>query len=151
LARNKTPQNATQNGQATLSAAQVKALAVLGAGQSVSDAARAAEVDRTTVHRWLHNNPRFAAEFNAAQLEMADTVKAGLRQLANETISTLRDLMGPSAPASVRLRVVELVLSRTLSGTGPEQVGSPVPEQVEEAFKRRDYKDPLDLMNLYSK
>lgn len=138
--------NGTENVQRSLTPAQIQALAVLALGQSVSDAARAAGVDRTTVHRWLHSDPLFSAEYNAARLEMIHTVQAGVRQLATDAISTLRDLMGPTSPASVRLRVVELVLSQASSGV--DQIGSPLPEQVEEAFKERDYKDPWDPSNL---
>ena len=52
----------------------MKALAVLAAGKPVSEAAR--RVDRTTIHRWLNNDFAFAAEYNAAMLEMVETVRS---------------------------------------------------------------------------
>ena len=147
MPRPKPQQNGAENVERSLTPAQIKALAVLSLGQSVSDAARAAGIDRTTVHRWLHFDPLFSAEYNAARLEMIQTVKAGVRQLATDALSTLRDLMGPTSPASVRFRAVELVLSQASSGAS--QIGSPVPEQVQEDFEKRDFKDPLDPINMW--
>ena len=94
LARNKTPQNATEKEVPTLSVKQTQALAALVAGQSMSQAAGAASVDRTTVYRWLSTDPLFAAEYNASRRELAETVQSGIRRLADEAIATLRDLMG---------------------------------------------------------
>ena len=41
--------------------AQVRALAALATGSSVTDAARIGKVDRTTVHRWLRGDTAFQA------------------------------------------------------------------------------------------
>lgn len=80
---------------------------------------------------------------------MIETVDAGVNQLASDAISAQRDLMGPESPANVRLRAIQLVLSRVSRGAAIDKIGPPlpVPEQVEEAFKRRHYKDPWDLSN----
>jgi hypothetical protein len=138
LERNKTPQNATEKGTQTLSPAQAQALASLAAGQTVSDAAQAAHVDRTTVYRWLNNDPIFAAEFNAARLEVIDIVRSGVRKLANDAVATLRDLMGPNSPANVRLRAVALVLSHVAADSADKSIGSPLPDQMESEIRRRN-------------
>ena len=49
----KTPQDATLEGGLTL--AEQKALHAMLAGASITDAAKAAGVDRTTLHRWLRH------------------------------------------------------------------------------------------------
>ncbi len=138
VGRHKTPQNATETEAQTLTPAQAQALAALAAGQSVSEAASAAGVDRTTVHRWLNNDPGFVAEFNAARLEMVETVRSGVRKLAEDAIATLRELMGPNAPANVRLRAVELVLARVATDFGNERIGSPLPDQIAAEIHNRE-------------
>ena len=46
---------------------QQKALAALRAGSSFPQAAEAAGVNRSTVHRWVQNDPQFRARYNAWQ------------------------------------------------------------------------------------
>ena len=144
MARDTMPQNATENEARTLSPAQMLALSALVAGKTVSQAAVAAEVDRTTIYRWLNKDPLFAAEFNAARLELAETVQSGIRQLAEEAIFTLRDLMGVNTPANVRLRVVEMVLARAGAGLKVERIGSPLPDEIEAEFHRSEWLKSID-------
>ena len=141
---NETPQNATENGQSTLSEPQLKALTALAAGRSVSDAAHEADVDRGTVHRWLANDSGFAAEVNAARLEMVERTRAGVRRLADDAIATLRELMGPGTPASVRLKVVELVLAQAASGAEDDRIGPPLADQIEAEKKLQKLQDDMD-------
>lgn len=140
MARSKTPQNATENDVRTLSPAQTLALLALVAGQSVSQAAVAAGVERTTIHRWLSKDPLFAAEFNAARLELAESVQSGIRQLADDAIAALRDLMRPNTPAKIRLQVVEMVLARAA-----ERCGSPLPDEIQEEIERRELEKKMDI------
>jgi hypothetical protein len=51
----------------------------LAAGSGVAEAARAADVDRHTVHRWLRTDPRFAAALNAWR---GQAVKSAQHRLA---------------------------------------------------------------------
>jgi hypothetical protein len=51
----------------------------LAAGSGVAEAARAAEVDRHTVYRWMRNDPRFAAALNAWR---GQAVKSAQHRLA---------------------------------------------------------------------
>src|SRR4051812_33497274 len=84
---------AQKDGGEKLTPAQLKALAALAAGRSVTEAAALAEVDRTTVHRWLGNHPVFRAEYNAARLEQMELARSELRNLAGAAIAALGDLM----------------------------------------------------------
>jgi hypothetical protein len=65
-----------------LSPSQETVLAVLLAGKSVTDAATAAGVDRTTVHRWLKEDLGFPAAFNRARRELREALTARLMALA---------------------------------------------------------------------
>jgi hypothetical protein len=140
LSRNKTPHNATLSEERTVSPAQAGALAVLAAGQSISQAASAAKVDRTTVHRWLNSDPVFIAEYNAAKMEMAETLRSEVRKLANDAVAALRDLIGPNSPANVRLRAVELILARVAVDQGSERIGSPLSDEVQAEIDMKEGK-----------
>ena len=49
---------------------QLRALASLARGSSVTDAAGAAEVDRTTLHRWLREDTAFQAAWNSLRRDI---------------------------------------------------------------------------------
>jgi transposase-like protein len=83
------PQNATFS--ENLSPAQEKALAALLAGQTITDAAKAAEVDRSTIYRWLRDacRPDFRIALERGRLELRQAVEARLLALANEATDCL--------------------------------------------------------------
>jgi hypothetical protein len=55
----------------SLSITQCRALENLMNGQTISDAARAAGVGRTTIHRWMRDDAEFQAAYNAWQNDTA--------------------------------------------------------------------------------
>ncbi len=63
MSRDNLPQNATL--PALLSIGQDKALAALLSGATVTAAAKSADVDRGTLHRWLADDPTFIAAYNS--------------------------------------------------------------------------------------
>jgi hypothetical protein len=67
-----------------LSPSQETVLTVLLTGKSVTDAATAAGVDRTTVHRWLKEDFGFQAAFNRARRELREALTAKLMALAEK-------------------------------------------------------------------
>jgi hypothetical protein len=69
--------NATQS---LLSPTQLRVLAELLSGQSVTSASAAADVNRSTVHRWLRTDFDFIAAYNEARNEMR--AEAELRIIA---------------------------------------------------------------------
>ena len=70
------PRNATHmQGDEGLSPTQVKALDALLSGGTVSDAARTAGVDRSTVHRWLRDDYGFQAAHNQGRQDLLDAVQ----------------------------------------------------------------------------
>ncbi len=74
---------------------------------------------------------------------MVETVRSGVRKLAEDAIANLRELMGPNTPANVRLRAVELVLARVAADFGNERIGSPLPDQIAAEIQNREWLSSL--------
>ena len=69
-----------------LTPAQHLALEALLAGRTVTDAAAAAQVDRTTLHRWLKDDMAFQAAFNRGKRELRDAAHVRLMQVAAKAV-----------------------------------------------------------------
>jgi hypothetical protein len=79
-------------------------------------------------------------------MEMADTLRLGYRKLADDAVGALRDLIGPTTPANIRLRAVELVLTRVAGEMGNEQIGSPIPDEIQAQIDAQErLKKELDM------
>jgi transposase-like protein len=103
-----TQQNSTQS---TLTPKQIEVIEALASGASVTDAARRAGVDRSTVYLWMRDDDNFEAELSLARRECADTMRARLRELAEDAVKAVRELMtGTDVSAAVRLRAALSVL-----------------------------------------
>jgi transposase-like protein len=114
MSRNKMQQNATRSKQ--LRPEQVRVIEDLVIGASVTDAARVAGVDRTTVHRWMRNAV-FNDELNHAHREMRLRIQAAYRTLGNDAVKVIREILQePQIPASVRLKAALAVLEQTDAG-----------------------------------
>jgi hypothetical protein len=70
-----------------LSPTQQQALAALLAGSTVTAAADAEGVDRTTVHRWLRSDYDFQAAMNRARRELRDATASRLYDAAKRALS----------------------------------------------------------------
>lgn len=120
-------QNATL---AELEPAQVKAVAALASGASMTTAAESAGVCRQTVHRWMRDDPEFVAALNAARTDAVAAIRGEFRGLATEAVATVRDILGsPNAPAAVRAKVA-LAILESVGGLTPERPGSCDPEEI---------------------
>jgi transposase-like protein len=96
----------------TLSPVQAQVITALAAGASISAAAKAAGVHRSTVHNWL-NEPNFATLFDTSRQDYVESLRDQLRDLSVLALDTIRQLLeNPDTPASVRLRAAQLVLNR---------------------------------------
>jgi transposase-like protein len=103
-----TQQNSTES---TLSPKQIRVIEALASGASVADAARRAGVDRSTIYLWMKDDDDFAEELSLARRECADNMRARLRELAEDAVKTVRELMtGTDVSAAVRLRAALSVL-----------------------------------------
>ncbi len=83
------PRNATQSG-GELAPPQTAALASLLTGCTVTAAAEAAAVDRSTLHRWLREDYTFQAAYNRGRRELHEAAATGLLVLAEDAAAALR-------------------------------------------------------------
>lgn len=95
----------------TISSKQRLAIAALVAGESVTDAAAAAGVTRETCSRWLRDE-EFSAGLLAAETESWQQLSRGLAGAAQLAIDALRAALGEDQPMAIRLRAVDMVISR---------------------------------------
>jgi hypothetical protein len=116
-------QNATPANDA-LSPNQEKALAALLAGKSVTEAAAAAEVDRTTLHRWLKEDFDFKAALNRGRKDLREAMHARLMVLADKAAGCVEKDNGDGKVALALLKGIGL-----LSGE-PVKVGSDDPQRL---------------------
>jgi hypothetical protein len=87
-----------------LSVPQARALAALLKGATVEAAARAADVSRATVHRWL-KQPDFSAVFRTERVAIVDRAASVILTNASDAARVMVDVMNDKKqPASVRLR-----------------------------------------------
>ncbi|HEY2588109.1 MAG TPA: hypothetical protein VGI81_20365 [Tepidisphaeraceae bacterium] len=74
-----------------LSPVQEVAMQRLIAGSSIQQAARAAQVDRRTLSRWLHNDPYFAAAYAAWQREMVASGRARVLAMTDIALDAVQN------------------------------------------------------------
>jgi DNA-binding transcriptional ArsR family regulator len=94
-------QNSTDS---TLTPKQIEVIEALASGASVSEAATRTGVDRSTVYHWTKDDSEYEAELILARRECADTMRARLRELADDAVKTIREIFGgdgysPRGPA----------------------------------------------------
>src|SRR4051812_19116210 len=82
-----------RNNATELSVVQLAAVAALSSGANVTAAASKAKVDRTTVHRWLAEQPEFVAAVNRAKQEAIDAIRAEVRAGAAEAAQVVREIL----------------------------------------------------------
>jgi len=105
--KEKTQQNSTDS---TLAPQQLKVIEALASGASVTKAAEMAGVDRTTIYLWRKDS-NFEAALTSARLEYADTMRARLRELVDDAVKAVRDMLqNPDASAGIRLKAALAVL-----------------------------------------
>lgn len=74
-----------------LTPVQEVAMQRLIAGSSIQQAARAAQVDRRTLSRWLHNDPYFAAAFAAWQREVVASGRARVLAMTDIALDAVQN------------------------------------------------------------
>ena len=94
-----------------LSGPQMKTIACLVAANSIEEAAKAARVSRSTVHRWLQEEA-FRAELGRARAALFNETMARLQSATAASVTVLGELL-KSKHEAIRLRAAGLVL-----GTG---------------------------------
>jgi transposase-like protein len=105
-------QNTRQNStESTLTPKQIQVIEALASGASVSEAAKRAGVNRSTVYLWRRDSRDFEARLTLARRECADNMRARLRKLEDDAIKTIREtLRGRDIPPGVRREAALSVL-----------------------------------------
>jgi hypothetical protein len=70
---------------------QEKAIVLMGSGKSVTEAAAEAGVGRRTLYRWLKEDPKFIAAWNAWRREIGQSARARLLGVAAEAVEAVRE------------------------------------------------------------
>ena len=129
-----TPHNATE-----LTVSQCSAVAALVVSSSVTDAASRAGVDRSTVHRWLADDPRFVAALNQAKRDALDAIRSQVRAGASEAVQVVRDILAShEVGPAVRLKAA-LALLQSVGALAPDVIGPTDPEDAEAEAKHREF------------
>jgi hypothetical protein len=111
---------------AELTPKQMLAAGALTAGQTITDAAQAAGVDRSTVHRWLREDFNFQAALNAARRDLLAEIENRLLRLAHDAA----DAVGQAIEAGDVSAAIALLRGiGALSGKRPE-IGLENPEEL---------------------
>ena|SRR5579862_2127478 len=99
-----------------------EAIAALLAHRSIEDAARAVSLNPNTLLRWLQV-PEFRAAYLKARREAVGQSIARMQQATGAaTITVLKLMTDPNAPAAVRLRAAECVFTHAIKGIEIEDV-----------------------------
>jgi hypothetical protein len=128
-AHHEAQQNSTPHGAGRgLKPTQSIVLEQLLAGESVTKAAKAGGVDRTTVHRWLREDAVFQGAYNAARRELSREVEARLPHLAEVALATVQAAV---EQGDVRAALAVLKGLGALSGV-PLEIGTDDPVELAE-------------------
>jgi transposase-like protein len=119
------PQNATPD---ALPPAQLAALTALLSGHSVTDAAAIANVDRSTLYRWLRE-PVFLAAYNQGRADLLAASQTRLLALAEHAVALVAAAIDQDRDVKTALAVL-----RGLGAlSGSLAIGPTDPQAVEDA------------------
>jgi hypothetical protein len=131
MSHDTTPQDATG-----LSRQQLTAIVELLLGSTVTQAAKEARVDRTTLHRWLSSDAQFVATLNQLKREELDAIRSRMRSAAGTAVETVEELMeGANVHPAIRLRAALAVLEAA-GGLEPERIGPTRVDEIQAEFRR---------------
>ena len=105
----------TPGGTEKLTPEQLTALTALLEHGDKSKAAKAANVSRTTVYRWLREDATFQAALEASTRQALKEFSANLVRLAQKAAQALDDALGKKQDMSYRLRAADIVTNRLLA------------------------------------
>lgn len=125
----------------TLTSAQFVALEAIDRGSTHAEAARLADVDRTTVSRWANHHPAFRAELNQRRLDRARKGQERVDEITASALEAIKAAVesGDQAAALQWVKVAGLPtvaedLNRPLTGEAlieRHRVSMRTPREVE--------------------
>ena len=127
------------NGLPGWNPAQQAMLGALTDGASKSDAARVANVHRSTINNWERSSAEFRDAVLAAQAVYRETLASQIRRISAKSLTALEALLDdPKTPAAVRLRAIQFALNRPRfpqkEWALPESLHDPAMQKVEESM-----------------
>ena len=135
------PPAATRSGAfSTLSHDQAEAAHTLARGGTVSAAADAIGVHRSSIYNWFKTDPHFKQAIEEIRRDRNERLLDDLRQLESLAISRLRNILeSDSVPASVQLRAALTILTRPKPSPAVEEWNLPRMESLSTTLDRRPY------------
>jgi len=125
------PQPATPE---ALTRQQELALDHMLAGESITDAAKEVNADRTTLHRWLREDPLFLATYNQRRRELQEAHQTKLASIAAKALQTVEQAVENGDVGTSMKLLTGLGL---LSGEAP-RIGPEDPRDVERHQRSRE-------------
>ena len=121
-----------------LSAAQTKAALTLAYGGTVTAAADAIGVHRSSIYNWFKNDPNFKQAVEAIQRDRYERLCDQMRELESLALARLRRLVeDDSVPASVQLRAALAILNRPKRTLRIEEWNVPRMENLGATLERK--------------
>ena len=100
---------------ADLNQPQLEALKTLAAGATVSAAAKAAGVHRSTIYNWCRDHAAFRAALTHSKIQAAEVIDDEIRDLAALALDTIRQLLqSEKTPAAIKLKAAQYLLAETI-------------------------------------
>ncbi|MEK7409723.1 MAG: helix-turn-helix domain-containing protein [Acidobacteriota bacterium] len=133
------PPAATRSGVfSALSHDQAEAALTLARGGTVSAAADAIGVHRSSIYNWFKTDPNFKQAIEEIRRDRNDRLMDDIRHLESLAISRLRHILEDgSVPAAVQLRAALTILTRPKPTAGMEEWNLPRMESLRTTIDRR--------------
>jgi hypothetical protein len=125
-----------------LTPVQAQVVQALAQGISISAAASAAGVHRSTIHNWLNSQKEFATAVEEAREDYVTLLGDELRDLSRIALAAVRQLLDdPKTSAGIRAKLALAVLQRPQYATG-RSWNLPLPTAREAARSRTVARNP---------
>ena len=85
------PAGLVEPGEAELSAAQRRALVLLGEGRPLQEVAQQVGVHRTTLYRWSRRDAAFRAQRNAWEMDLRESCRAALIKSGMDAVACIAE------------------------------------------------------------
>jgi AcrR family transcriptional regulator len=122
------------------SADQTKAALTLAYGGTVSAAADAIGVHRSSIYNWFKSDPNFKQAVEEIRRDRNERLADQMRELESLALARLRRILeDDSVPASVQLRAALAILNRPKEALGIEEWNVPRAESLETTLKRKPH------------
>ena len=128
------------DGSRHLSAKKEKALELLLAGKTVTQAAKEIRVSRQTLSEWKNHDPIFVSELNRRRGELWDAARERLRGLLSQAVDVLKEDLTSAEDRRLRQQAAVHIL-KALGIYGKENfhpLGPTTPEAVEKEWEELD-------------